>query len=391
MTPEAFGYFGGQDELFVAASREACEECLGDGIEIFHAFAQGGHGEADDVEAIEEVGAEEVFADHGFKVAVCGGDDPDVDGDGVEASEGLDFFFFEDAQQATLRLEWEFADFVEEQGAVGGGFDDADLAFVGTGEGALFVAEEFAFDEIFGDGGTVQRHEALATAWADVVNGTRDDFFAASRFAANEDTTVGGGDLHDDLAHLDHGGALTNEAAFEFGGPVVGRSPRGGVGIGGGAGEGVESGGGIGGSAGIDGGLDFGDELGQIEGLGDVVGGAVFKGADGTIDGSEGCDEQHSDVGGGVSEAGQDFHAVDAWHHDVAQHDIGLEHGNLMECFDGIAELGDAQTFSLQDLRDDPDHFFFVVDDHHMGGGGGFGWGGAKFTGHVGTMLLETE
>jgi hypothetical protein len=53
-------------------------------------------------------------------------------------------------QQLGLQRQVEFADFVEQQRAAVGRFDQANLAGVGIGEGALFVAEQLALDQVRG-------------------------------------------------------------------------------------------------------------------------------------------------------------------------------------------------------------------------------------------------
>ena len=124
----------------------------------------GGIDEADDVEAVEEVLAEAAGADGVFEVGVGGGDDADVDGQRAGLAERRDFARLEEAEQLRLEVEAELADFVEEEGAVAGGADQAELVAVGAGEGAAAVAEQLAFEQVAGDGGAVERDERLLPA-----------------------------------------------------------------------------------------------------------------------------------------------------------------------------------------------------------------------------------
>ena len=48
------------------------------------------------------------------------------------------------------------------------------FARAGTGEGAFFVAEQFVFDESFGDCCAVQRDERLVAPGGEMVNGARE-------------------------------------------------------------------------------------------------------------------------------------------------------------------------------------------------------------------------
>ncbi len=67
---------------------ELGEEFLDEERDVFFAVAQGRDEEGDDVEAVEEVFAEVAAGDLLFEVLVGGGDDADVDVDGVVAPTG---------------------------------------------------------------------------------------------------------------------------------------------------------------------------------------------------------------------------------------------------------------------------------------------------------------
>ncbi len=69
------------------------------------------------------------------------------------------------------------ADLVQEEGAAGGLFDAARAGAVGTGEGALFMAEEFGFKQFGGDGRAVHRDDRPLAAGG-AVDGFGDEFLA---------------------------------------------------------------------------------------------------------------------------------------------------------------------------------------------------------------------
>jgi hypothetical protein len=121
------------------------------------ALAERRNAEVDDVEAEEEVFAEAAGLDHLGEIAVGGGEDAGVDGDGVVGADGANFFLLEGAEELGLEVEGEFADLVEEDSAAIGGGEKAGLGAVGSGEGAFDVAEEFAFDEGGDEGAAVDR------------------------------------------------------------------------------------------------------------------------------------------------------------------------------------------------------------------------------------------
>ena len=65
------------------------------------------------------------------------------------------------AQQFALHRQRQFADFVEEHRAAVRQLHLADFSRARAGIGAALVAEKFVFDQAFGNGGAIQRHEGL--------------------------------------------------------------------------------------------------------------------------------------------------------------------------------------------------------------------------------------
>ena len=99
----------------------AGDEMVDEAGDLVAPFPERRDRQADDVQAVEEVFAEFAVADGVFELRVRGGDDADVDGQGSGLAEGRDFARFEEAEELGLEVESEFADFVEEEGAVAGG------------------------------------------------------------------------------------------------------------------------------------------------------------------------------------------------------------------------------------------------------------------------------
>ena len=172
--------------------RKTLEEVSGKGGNIFATLAQGRHVEGDDVEAVEEVLAEIAALDLLFEILVGGGDDADVHRMDSWAPTGSKRCSSRDAQDFGLGPEAHVADFVEEERAAVGLLELADLALMGAGEAAFAVAEEFALDQVFGDGGAVDFDEGLGGAGAHGMDGVRDEFLAGAAFAVDEHAAVGG-------------------------------------------------------------------------------------------------------------------------------------------------------------------------------------------------------
>ncbi len=126
--------------------RETRQKPPGEIGDIIAALAQGRDGDGEDVEAIVEVFAEAALLHKFDQVLVGGGDDADIDLDGFLATDGIDLAFLDGAQQLYLCIERQFADLIQEQRAVIGLDEFADVAVHRAGEGAFLVAKEDAFD-----------------------------------------------------------------------------------------------------------------------------------------------------------------------------------------------------------------------------------------------------
>ncbi len=307
---------------------EDVEEFADEGRDVLLAFAQGGHGKGDDVEAVEEVFAEVAFEDFLFEVFVGGGDDADVDADGLGASDGGKELFVEGAEDLGLSFEAHVANFIEEEGAAVGAFESASLlrgdacgggswrALEGAGVGSVAVAEEFRLDVGLGDGGAVELDEDAVAAEAFGVDGAGDELFAGAGLAVDEDAAVGGGHEADLLAEGLGGdgfageAALDGELALEFE-VVAAEAP------------------GLG--------CVFEDDEGSVEGEGflEEVVSAEFGGFDGGFDGAVAADDDDfGEVfrGEGV-DVGEDVEAVAVREPDVEQDDVV---GCVLEEGDGL-------------------------------------------------------
>ena len=263
------------------------EEELGERADVLDAFAERRDVDADDVEAVEQVLAEGAGFDGAFGLAVGGGDDADVGAQGLVAADAGELAFLEDAEELGLDEHGHFADFVEEEGAAVALFEAADALLHGTGERAFLVAEEFGFEQAFGDGGAVDGDEIFGGAVGELVDGAGDDFLAAAGFAGDEDGGVGAGDAADELEDVLHGGRLADHGF------------AGGVGLGGGA----RGGGFLGaqGLVGLEGGLDDRAEFVGEGGFAEEIVAADLHGLD--EDGSRRAAGSQDDEGVRVLEA----------------------------------------------------------------------------------------
>ena len=137
------------------------------------------------IDPIIEIGPECTFIDTRLDVLVRGADQSEVDLDFMIAAHPLNLAVFKNAQELGLQWQRHVTDFVKEQRAALGKLHPSLTGLVGTGERAFLMAENFRFEQFGWYGGAIHRHEP-ATATGCLVNGTRDEFFAGTRFTENK-------------------------------------------------------------------------------------------------------------------------------------------------------------------------------------------------------------
>ncbi|KAG1199101.1 hypothetical protein G6F35_012549 [Rhizopus arrhizus] len=125
------------------------------------------------------------------------------------------------ATTRTLQRMAHVADFVEQQGAALGHFETALARGERTGERALLVAEQFAFQKVGRNGAAVDRHERAVTARRALVDGARHHFLAGTRFAQHQHGGIEGGDLFDHRAQRGNGRAVAGRALVLRGAGLV--------------------------------------------------------------------------------------------------------------------------------------------------------------------------
>lgn len=309
----------------------------------------------DHIEAEVEVLAELAVFDHGGEVFVSCGDDADIDFDGGVAADAFDGAFAEGAEELDLSALVDFAEFVEEERAAVGGFEAADAAFGGTGEGAAFVAEEFAFEQLWGEGGAVDDDEFGFGSAAEVVEGVGDEFLAGTAFAFDEDGGACGSDLLDAFEDPLHGGGIAEELVEAE--AVVDLALEGSVFL-------FEV-------SAAEGAADEEVEFLDIDWFGDEVPCPAAHGFDGGVDAAVGG---HHDDDWGVreGEGGVDeLHAVVGTEAEVGDHDVDAF---VFEDFEGFGAVGGDVDVEVvfEGHAETVAGVFFVVDDEN---GGVHEWG----------------
>ncbi len=106
--------------------------------------------------------------------------------DGSAASEPGVGAILQDVEELGLQGGGHLSDLVEEDGASVADLELAGLALYCSGEGALLVAEEFAFEQVCGHRRAIDLEEHLAGAAGHLVRVHGDDLFAGAAFAEDK-------------------------------------------------------------------------------------------------------------------------------------------------------------------------------------------------------------
>src|SRR5579863_4070003 len=159
-----------------------------------------------------QIVAEAALADQLGQIFIGGGEDADVHFDRVRAAQAHEFALLDHAQELGLRFGADGGDFVEENGALVGDFEEAFFRRDGAGEGALHVAEKLRFEEVDGNRAGVDGDEGFVGARGRRVNRFGDQLFAGPAFAGDEHGGARGRHLSDKIEHGEHFLALADDA-----------------------------------------------------------------------------------------------------------------------------------------------------------------------------------
>ncbi len=153
---------------------------------IFAAHAQRRHFDADHVQAMQKVFAEQALAHALFQLLVRGRDHAHVDAHRDLPADAIELAFCEHAQQPRLQLRRHVADLVEKQRAAVGLLEAPAPQLIRAGERALLVAEQFRLQQIRSEGGRVECDERFRSARAVTMQRAGDELLAGARLASDQ-------------------------------------------------------------------------------------------------------------------------------------------------------------------------------------------------------------
>src|SRR6516162_547650 len=162
------------------------EEMFGGRKNIGGTLAQRRDHDGQNAEAEKEIFAELAGGDGGMEIGAGKGDKTSFDAERVGAAEALEGALLQNPQKFALRLKRERGDFVEHNRAFAAELQPAELAVDGTGEGAAFMAEQFALDQVGRQRSAIDFEKRSVAAGAELVNEAREVVLAATGFAGDQ-------------------------------------------------------------------------------------------------------------------------------------------------------------------------------------------------------------
>lgn len=165
---------------------EAVQVKPGDLQDILSAVLEWRQVDANGSEAKKEILSKVPGADHLFEVTVRRGDQPKVTFDLPAASDGPEPTLLEHPQEGLLDLAGQLSHFIKEQRPAVGLTNEAVMGAVGAREGPLFMAEQGAFHQGFGQGRAIHDNEASRGPHTVPVDGSGKELLAGPRGAGDE-------------------------------------------------------------------------------------------------------------------------------------------------------------------------------------------------------------
>ena len=162
------------------------EEVIDERGDVVASIAERGDLQLDDVEAVVEVLAEGLLADHRREIAVRRRDDAHRDRLFARGAERAHGPLLQRAQEARLHLERHLADLVEQQRPPVGLAEEPLLVALRAGERPLHVAEQLALQQVRRDGAAVHAEERHLRARRLRVHRLGDDLLAGAALARDE-------------------------------------------------------------------------------------------------------------------------------------------------------------------------------------------------------------
>ena len=327
-------------------------------VSVQKMFRQRRDAQFDGVDAVEQVLTETSLRHPFVEVGVGGADQPHVNLCRLHRPQPHGLPFLDGGEQLGLHGQGEVSYLVEKERASRSDFHPSRLCLARIGEGPLFVAEQLAFEKLFGDASQVDGHEGRFLPGREMLQHACHEVFPRTVLAENQDVGVRVGELEDGFLHLPHGGRV----ADEFGQPVVGS-------------EGehlrLQSPHFLARAAELQGRRESGEQLLLFPRFRHEIGGSLLDGADCLFGVGISGHEHHHGLRVGPQNLVQAVEAllsadgVTPEVH-VEQDDIGLEGGHEMSDARGLGGHFHLFHIGLEQQVEGEEHVFVVVDNQYF-------------------------
>lgn len=165
--------------------------------DVFRSILEWDRLEGNDIQPVEKVFAKTACLYQGLQIAICGGENANIDGDGSVSTDGGDAFVLKDTQQLGLKLQFQLTDLIEQDGPAIRGAKTADGIMGSPRERPFDMAENLARKEGAADCRAVDDHIRLRGTWAVQVDRSGSQFLPSARWPADEDRGRRRGDSQD--------------------------------------------------------------------------------------------------------------------------------------------------------------------------------------------------
>ena len=179
--------------------------------DVLAPLAQRRHPDGNDVQTVEQILPEAPGLDFRGKLAVGGGNHAHVDLDLGVAADPLEGLFLQNAHDFALGLERHIGDLVEQQSAAMGGLEGSGLARAVLRLEPGLDAEQFRLEMLGAHGGAVEHHERTAAAPRTRVQKPRHHLLAHAGGSRDQNAAAGRRDPVELRADLVDGGRLADE------------------------------------------------------------------------------------------------------------------------------------------------------------------------------------
>src|SRR5450631_1906069 len=165
--------------------------------DILAALAQWRQIDGGDVEPVVQIGTKALLLDKLPEVFLRCSDHATVDRDQLVRSQPLDFSFLQHTQQLDLERHRQTLDFIEEHRSPVRPLDFSYPPLVCTGEGAKFMTENLAFEQLLRETAAVDRHELGVAPARMFMQAARNEFLAGAGLAIDYDVGRSVGNIED--------------------------------------------------------------------------------------------------------------------------------------------------------------------------------------------------